>query len=94
MRILLDSRDLIDLLEHQQPTTVAEFRCLPARGKTIKSFSRFTNVKELAGPIGARSDYAEVESYFRSPEQLLLVYLKRIDNPCNHSKFVLAVDAF
>ena len=91
MRILLDSRDLIDLLEHQQPTTVAEFDAY-LRAGNHQIVLCFTNVKELAGPIGAGSDYAEVESYFRSLEQLPLVYLK--ESTIFAIEIRSAVDAF
>jgi len=75
MRILLDSRDLIDLLEHQRPTTVANFDAY-LRAENHQIVLCFTNVKELAGPIGAGAEYANVEPYFQSLERLPLVYVK------------------
>jgi hypothetical protein len=75
MRILLDSRDLINLVEHQSPTTVADFDAY-LRAGNHQVVLCFTNVKELAGPIGAGADYAGVAPYFRSLERLPLVYVK------------------
>jgi hypothetical protein len=75
MRILLDSRDLIDLIEHARPVTVSDFESY-LRAGSHQVVLCFANITELAGPIGAGGDFARMRPYFQSLEQMPHIYLK------------------
>ena len=91
MRILLDSRDLINLLEHSRPIGVQEFeRHLRAGNHCV--VLTFTNVRELAGPLAMGVEFMQIRPLLQSLEGLPHVYLKEatvvaIEIQC-------AVDAF
>jgi hypothetical protein len=75
MRILLDSRDLIDLLEHQQPTTAVEFDAY-LRAGNHQIVQCFTNVRELCGPLGAGAEFLRVRPFLQALDQMPHACLK------------------
>jgi hypothetical protein len=75
MHILLDSRDLIDLLEHKRPITAAKFDTY-LRAGNHQIVLCFANVSELAGPIGAGVECARVEPFLQTLERMPLLYIK------------------
>lgn len=80
MRILLDSRDLIDLVEHKRPIPVSDFdRYLRAGGHEI--VLSFTNVRELAGPLATTGDFLRVRPFLQAIEQLPHTYIKEVPIP-------------
>jgi len=74
MRILLDSRDLIDLVQYSHPP-VAEF-CDYLHAGDHQIVLCFSNVRELAGPLGRGADFIEVRPFLQSLEGMPHTYLK------------------
>lgn len=91
MRILLDSRDLIDLLEHQQPIAAAEFDAY-LRAGNHQIVLCFTNVRELCGPLGAGGGFKRVAPFLRSADEMPRTYLKEVSIIPAEIQF--AVEAF
>lgn len=75
MRILLDSRDLINLVEHQRPATTAEFEAF-LRAGNHEIVLCFSNVRELAGPIATGAGFLQVRPLLQSLDQMPHVYLR------------------
>lgn len=67
MRVLLDSKDLINLVEHETPIVLPE---LVQRFSTINGllvFS-FTNIRELVAPVAADDDFLRVRRWLQALE--------------------------
>lgn len=77
MRILLDSRDLINLVEHGRPTTAHDFDVY-LRARNHQIVLSFTNVRELAGPLAAGADFLRVRPLLQSLEQMPHTYLREV----------------
>jgi len=77
MRILLDSRDLINLVEHGRPTTIQQFDAY-LRGGNHEIVLTFTNVRELASPLASGVEFLQVRGLLQSLEQMPHTYLKEI----------------
>lgn len=77
MRILLDSRDLINLAEHGRPTTTRDFDSY-LRARNHEIVLTFTNVRELASPLAAGAEFLRVRSLLQALEQLPHAYLKEV----------------
>ena len=77
MRVLLDSRDLINLIEHSRPTTSQEFDAY-LRSHNDEVVLTFTNVRELAGPLATGGDFMRLRPFLQSLEQMPHAYLKEV----------------
>ncbi|MGA3326778.1 MAG: hypothetical protein ABSF45_20120 [Terriglobia bacterium] len=75
MRILLDSRDLINLAEHDRPITTQQFDAY-LRARDYETVLSFTNVRELASPLASGVEFMEVRPHLLSLERLPNTYLK------------------
>src|SRR5712692_10384530 len=75
MRILLDSRDLINLVEHGRPTTTQQFDTY-LRARNDEIVLTFTNVRELASPLASGAGFLQVRPLLQSLEQVPHTYLK------------------
>jgi hypothetical protein len=75
MRILLDSRDLINLVERGQPISTTEFDAY-LRSNNHQIVLCFTNVKEFAGALGEGKDFLELRPLLQSLESLPHICLK------------------
>jgi hypothetical protein len=73
MRILPDSRDLIDLVQYGRPP-VAEFDAYLRAGHH-QIVLCFSNVRELCGPLGRGAVFMDVRPYLQALEQMPLTYL-------------------
>jgi hypothetical protein len=76
MRILLDSCDLINLVENGRPP-VAEFDTY-LRDGNHQIVLCFSNVRELAGPLGRGAPFIQVRPLLQSLEQMPHMYLKEV----------------
>ncbi len=91
MRILLDSRDLINLLEHGRPIGVDEVEAYLRKGNHQVVLT-FTNVRELAGPLARGGEFMQLRP--------LLQVLERMPHACLGEVTIVAkeiqsaVDAF
>lgn len=75
MRILLDTRDLIGVVERGQPVSVQEFGTY-VRDHNHQIVLCFSNVRELASPMYCANDILNTRASFQSLEQLPQTYLK------------------
>jgi hypothetical protein len=90
MRILLDSCDLINLVQNGRPP-VAEFDSYLLEGNH-QIVLCFSNVRELAGPLGRGAPFIEVRPLLQSLGQMPHMYLKEV--AVYPSEIQSAVDAF
>jgi hypothetical protein len=91
MKILLDTGDLINLVEHNRPVNLSEFRdYLVAHDATI--VLTFGNVRELAAPLAARIRHPDVDLLFQKVETLPISYLGEVKLAANEVR--AAVSAF
>jgi hypothetical protein len=91
MELLFDTWDLINLIEHGSPISVATAdQYLHARGDRL--VLSFTNVREFAGPLGNGLDFLHVRTLLQKLESLPHTYLKEVFIPSAEIK--AAVDAF
>lgn len=91
MRILLDSRDLIDVVEHGRP-----FRD-DSLGKYLRSSSHeivlsFTNVRELSSPLSSEVPFLAIRPLLQSLEAMPHTYLQ--ETTIVGREIQAAVDAF
>jgi hypothetical protein len=90
MRILLDSSDLINIAQNGRPP-LAEFEaCLREGDHQIVLC--FSNVRELAGPLGRGASFIQVRPLLQSLEQMPHTYLKEV--AVYPIEIQAAVDAF
>jgi hypothetical protein len=77
MRILLDSRDLINLVEHGCPVAAQVFDDYLRRGNH-QSVLSFTNVRELSSPLAAGAPFLQLRPLLQALEAMPHLYLKEI----------------
>jgi hypothetical protein len=77
VRILLDSRDLINVTQNGRGTTVPELDAY-LRAGNHQLVLCFSTVRELCGPIGAGRSFLEVRPLLQSLETLPVVYLREV----------------
>ena len=75
MRLLLDSRDLINLVEHGRPTTMQQFDAY-LRRFNHEIVLTFTNVRELASPLASGVAFLQVRPLLQALEQVPHTCLK------------------
>jgi hypothetical protein len=88
---LADSRDLIELVERNQPVTHAELNRF-FRGHEHELALSFTNVRELASRLAVQADFLRVRPWLQSLEQMPVVYIQEILIP--RHEIENALDAF
>jgi hypothetical protein len=91
MRILLDSHDLINLVHHNQPITIEEFKEYLLKGGHENVLS-FTNIRELVSPLVSGSPYSQIRAWLTSLEKLPHTYIKEV--PIIAMEINAAIDAF
>jgi hypothetical protein len=90
MRILLDSKDLIDLVEHDKPISVAEMDRILRAGAHQLVLS-FTNVTELVAPLNKGIEFADLRPTLLRTESLPVCYMR---GPIVAQELRAAVKAF
>jgi hypothetical protein len=76
MRILLDAKDLIDVLEHSKPVTISEFDAWLRRRSGSVVYS-LCNIRGLAGPIGFNESHIpRIREYVDRLEHLPHCYIR------------------
>jgi hypothetical protein len=91
MRILLDSRDLINVLEQKSPVSVADLDSYLSKGghQIVLCFS---NVRELASPLANGASYFDIRPHLQTLERLRHTYMKEVG--IVGIELLAAVDAF
>jgi hypothetical protein len=77
MRILPDTRDLINLTERSIPITPEVFRQY-LYGHNSEILLSFTNVRELSGPLARGGDFLRVRRLLQSLETMPHMYIKEV----------------
>jgi hypothetical protein len=77
MRILLDSRDLINLVEHGQPVPVRDFDAY-LRGGRHEIVLCYSNVRELVSPLATGAEFLQIRPFLQSLEQMPHMYIKEV----------------
>jgi hypothetical protein len=91
MKILLDSKDLIDIVEHDRPVKLEDFlNYLNDHDSSL--VLTFNNVRELAAPLAQGMDALHVRDLLQRLETLPLSYLGEVNIPTDEVK--QAVRAF
>lgn len=75
MRILLDARDLIDIVEHGRPVTSENFEAY-LRDRNHQIVLSFTNVRELSSPLARGVEFMQVRPFLQALERMPHVCLK------------------
>ena len=91
MRILLDSRDLIAVVERQRPITPQQAdEYLRSNGHEL--VFTFTNIREFVAPLATGSEFLTVRPFLQALERLPHTYLKEV--PIVAAEIQAAVRAF
>lgn len=77
MRILLDSRDLINVLEQRSPVSVAELESYLRRGNH-QIILCFSNIRELVSPLTDGAPYVDIRPHLQTLERLPHTYMKEV----------------
>src|SRR5260370_19767798 len=85
MKILLDSKDLIDVIEHDRPIRLEEFRAYLNDHRCSLALA-FNNVRELAAPLAQGIDSLHVRSLLQKLETLPVSYLAEMLIPSEEVK--------
>ena len=91
MRILLDSRYLIDVVEHNRPTPPQDFDQYLCAGNHEIVLS-FTNVRELVSPLAFGDNFMRLRPLLQLLEHMPHVYIKEVT--IVRAEIQAAVDAF
>ena len=75
MRILLDGKDLINLVEHSSPVDLEDFRqTLESKGHQM--VLSYTNIREFAAPIATTGETLKVRRLLNGVEALPVCYIR------------------
>jgi hypothetical protein len=77
MRILFDSRDLINVLEGRSPVSVAELEAYLNRGNHVLILC-LSNVRELVSPVVDGRSYLDIRPHLQTLERLPHTYMKEV----------------
>ncbi|MCL4552546.1 MAG: hypothetical protein M1305_03180 [Candidatus Marsarchaeota archaeon] len=77
MRILLDSRDLINLAEHGRPIAIEEYAAY-LRASDHFNVLTFTNIRELVAPLAQGAEFMDIRPMLQSLEQVPHTYLNEV----------------
>lgn len=91
MRILLDSKDLINVIEHGKPIDYAAFDAY-LRSHNATLVLTFTNIREFVAPISENRDFPSIRPYLRQIEKLPVCYLR--EAPIGAEEIIAAKEAF
>jgi hypothetical protein len=91
MKVLLDSKDLIDIVEHDPPVQLEEFRNY-LHDHNSSLVLTFNNVRELVAPLAQGINPLHVRALLQRLETLPLSYLGEVNIPTDEVK--QAVRAF
>lgn len=75
--MLLDSRDLIDLVEHGRPITAQHFDAY-LRSGTHEIVLSFTNVRELSSPLATGAEFVRIRPLLQCLERFPHVCMKEV----------------
>ena len=75
MRILLDAKDIINVVEHAQPLSINEFRDWLSKRNSVLVYS-FENIRALAGPLAIdSSQVGRIVGYLKALESMPHCYI-------------------
>lgn len=75
MRILLDAKDLINIVEHDLPVSVADFRQW-LRDRDSVAVLSFTGISDFVGPAFPNNAFLEKRVLLQKIETLPVVYIR------------------
>jgi hypothetical protein len=75
MKVLLDSKDLIDLAEHATPLSLPDFRHR-LQGKGAEAVLSYTNVREVAAPMATTGEILRIRAVLNQIEALPVCYIR------------------
>jgi hypothetical protein len=75
MRILLDAKDVINLVEHSDPISLSEFDAYLRRHYAELALT-FTVVREFVGPLAFKGNFLDLRPSLQAIERLPLAYLR------------------
>ena len=91
MNVLVDARDLIELVERAQPASIGEVDAF-LRVHNHKFVLSFTNVRELVSTLAVNDDFLRVRPWLQSLERMPHRYIQEVVIP--RDEINAAVDAF
>jgi len=91
MRILLDAKDVINLVEHSDPISLPEFDAYLRRHNAELALT-FTVIREFVGPIAIKGNFLEIRPSLQAIEGLPLAYLR--EGPIFAEEIKAALQAF
>jgi len=91
MRILLDSRDLINVLEGRSPVSIADLEAYLYRGNH-QIILCFSNIREVVSPLADGASYVAIRPHLQTLETLPRTYMKEVGIP--RIELRAAVEAF
>jgi hypothetical protein len=77
MKILLDSRDLINVLEGKSPVSVADLESYLCKGDH-QIILCFSNIRELVSPVVDGVSYSDIRPHLETLERLRHTYMKEV----------------
>ena len=91
MHILLDAKDLIDIVEHAKPIDLATFEGY-LRSHNSSLVLTFTNVREFVAPIAGSGDFLSIRPFLQAIEKLPVAYIREAPIPAQ--EIIAALEAF
>jgi hypothetical protein len=89
MRILLDAKDLIELVEHDQPITLSQFSKYLHKHKAYLVLS-FANVSEFVAPLARGADFLTMRGHLQRLEGLPVHYIREPPIPIEEIRAALS----
>jgi hypothetical protein len=77
MRILLDTRDLINIVEREHPVTLRDFEAYLRAGNHQVVLSS-TSVREFSGPLARGGDFLRLRPLLQSLERIPHTYIREV----------------
>jgi len=77
VRILLDTRDLINIVERERPITLRDFEAYLQAGNHQVVLSN-TSVREFAGPLASGGDFLRLRPLLQSLERIPHTYIREV----------------
>jgi hypothetical protein len=77
MRILLDSRDLINVLEQKSSVSIADLESYLCKGDH-QIILCFSNIRELVSPVADGTSYFDIRPHLQTLERLRHTYMKEV----------------
>jgi hypothetical protein len=91
VNLLIDSRDLIELLERNKPAPVGTVEAF-LRSRDVELILSLTNIRELVSTLALNGDFMRVRPWLQSLERIPHLYIREVSIAADELRS--AVDAF